>query len=222
MNCAPCMPNAASFFKWGPGVCTQIVAKGYVVDSGRPNALGYRTVARPLQMRERARHRAIRAFQRHSWRRVPCKKGPPCLAASLCAHYGPPATRRRAHWAAGGTPGPRSVGALPLSQAHSPLVAYDSFGLPARECSRPAPSRPRVRTASLSIAQFLLSYAFHHFVGERLGLLRGLGGGDEGQEVFDDVAHPGEAIAARRQARLRGGCVPVSYTHLTLPTNREE
>src|ERR1035437_582763 len=69
-------PNAASFFKWGPGVCTQIVAKGYVVDSGRPNALGYRTVARPLQMRERARHRAIRAFQRHSWRRVPCKKGP--------------------------------------------------------------------------------------------------------------------------------------------------
>src|SRR5450759_146407 len=109
--------------------------------------------------------------------------------------------------AAGGTPGPRSVGALPLSQAHSPLVAYDSFGLPARECSRPAPSRPRVRTASLSIAQFLLSYAFHHFVGERLGLLRGLGGGDEGQEVFDDVAHPGEAIAARRQARLRGGCV---------------
>src|ERR1035437_6254289 len=82
------------------------------------------------------------------------------------------------------------VGALPLSQAHSPLVAYDSFGLPARECSRPAPSRPRVRTASLSIAQFLLSYAFHHFVGERLGLLRGLGGGDEGQEVFDDVAHP--------------------------------
>src|ERR1035437_2535429 len=27
-------PNAASFFKWGPGVCTQIVAKGYVVDSG--------------------------------------------------------------------------------------------------------------------------------------------------------------------------------------------
>src|ERR1035437_659583 len=200
-------PNAASFFKWGPGVCTQIVAKGYVVDSGRPNALGYRTVARPLQMRERARHRAIRAFQRHSWRRVPCKKGPPCLAASLCAHYGPPATRRRAHWAAGGTPGPRSVGALPLSQAHSPLVAYDSFGLPARECSRPAPSRPRVRTASLSIAQFLLSYAFHHFVGERLGLLRGLGGGDEGQEVFDDVAHPGEAIAARREARLRGGCV---------------
>ena len=90
-------PNAASFFKWGPGVCTQIVAKGYVVDSGRPNALGYRTVARPLQMRERARHRAIRAFQRHSWRRVPCKKGPPCFAASLCAHYGPPATRRRAH-----------------------------------------------------------------------------------------------------------------------------
>src|ERR1035437_4337435 len=90
-------PNAASFFKWGPGVCTQIVAKGNVVDSGRPNALGYRTVARLLQMRERARHRAIRAFQRHSWRRVPCKKGPPCLAASLCAHYGPPATRRRAH-----------------------------------------------------------------------------------------------------------------------------
>src|ERR1035437_5315476 len=32
--------NAASFFKWGPGVCTQIVAKGYVVDSGRPNAWG--------------------------------------------------------------------------------------------------------------------------------------------------------------------------------------
>ena len=98
-----------------------------------------------------------------------------------------------------------SIGAAGVGPANK-IVAHDNSTpcLAGRECSRPAPNRPRVRAASLSITQFLLSHATHHFIGKRLGLLRGLGGGDEGQEVFDDITYAGETLAARREARLRG------------------
>src|SRR6266853_139412 len=91
---------------------------------------------------------------------------------------------------------------------------------PGRECSRPAPSLPRVRTPSLSNAQFLLSYAIHHFLSERLGLLRGLCGGDEGQEVLHHITHAGEAVTARREAGLR--CRRVHHRALVSSTIQSE
>ena len=83
---------------------------GYALDSCSPNILGCRAVARPFHMHEMGRHRAIRDFQRRTWRESAMER-PSLLAASLCAHCGPLATGRRARWDAGGTPGPQSVGA---------------------------------------------------------------------------------------------------------------